>query len=630
MGNAQQAASGAAFRLRLGVLGPLEASLGGGQRVPLGPPRQRAVLGMLALSPNILVHREEIIDRLWPDCPPATAVDLVQAYVSRLRGALAPASPVRSRRALVASLGAGYRLQLEPDELDLTVFLRAAARADAAAAAADHARACDLYDQALGLWRGRPLADLELLRTSPLVTALGEQQSAVVMRYAFAAASAGEPGRVLPQLQLLAEQEPLDERVHAALMTALASGGQQAAALAVYAELVARLDDQLGVRPGPGLVEAHLRVLRQDLVHLKPGAATARKPMPVVPRQLPPAPRPFQGRRSEQQILAELMAEPGPAGPPPVAVISGPPGAGKTALALHWAALAAERFADGQVYVNFRGPDGGSDPVPPAELLGSVLGALPGAPPDPPDGLETRINLYRSLVAGRNLLIVLDQASSTGQVRPLLPGLAGGLVIVTSQSRLAGLAAAFGARLIHLAPLTADESVGLIRARLGADRVQAEPAAARQLAELCDGLPLALSLAAARAMTRPGEPLAALAAELSDESGRLDALDAVAPADGLRASFTRPYRSLEPAAAHAFRSLGRCRQRAVTAAGLASLAGLPLRQAQVALRELADISLITEPAPGRFAVPRLLHCFAAELACARSACGRPDRGRPGG
>jgi DNA-binding SARP family transcriptional activator len=609
MGNAQQTTSGAIFRLNLGVLGPLEAWLSGGQPVLLGPPRQRAVLGMLALSPNILVHREEIIDRLWPDCPPATAVDLVQAYVSRLRGALAPASPVRSRRALVASLGASYRLQLEPDELDLTVFLRAAGRADAAAAAADHAGACDLYDQALRLWRGRPLADL------------GEQRAAVVMRYASAAASAGQPGRVLPQLQLLAEQEPLDERVHAALMTALASGGQQAAALAVYAGLTARLDDQLGVRPGPGLVEAHLRVLRQDLVQLKPGAATARKPAPVVPRQLPPGPRPFHGRGAEQQALADLAAEPFPAGPPPVAVISGPAGAGKTALALHWAALAAERFPEGQVYVNFRGPDGEGDPVPSAELLGSLLRSLPGAPPDLPDGLETRTNLYRSLVAGRNLLIVLDQASSARQVRPLLPGLAGGLVIVTSQSRLAGLAAVYGARLIHLAPLTAADSLGLIRARLGADRVQAEPAAARRLAELCDGLPLALSLAAARAMTRPGEPLAALAAELSDESAQLDTLDSMAPADGLRAAFARPYRSLGPAAAHAFRSLGRCPRRDITASGLASLAGLPLRQAQAALRDLADLSLVTEPAPGRFAVPGLLQRFAAEVACARSASG---------
>jgi DNA-binding SARP family transcriptional activator len=283
--------------IHLRVLGPLEAGPAGGPPVPLGPPRQRAVLGLLALAPGTLVHRDDIIDELWPAGPPATAVGLVQAYVSRLRRVLVPHGTARARRALIASAGASYRLQAEPGELDLIRFRQEAERG-AAAAGRDPAAACDSYEAALRLWRGWPLADVDLLRDSPRVLTLRERHRDVVLRHADAAAAAGRHHVIVPGLRLLAAAEPLDERAHARLMIALAGSGQQAAALAVYAGITARLDDELGIRPGPDIEQAHLRVLRQELgAGVAPGSLPA-EPVPSVPGPACATSRPrMTGRR---------------------------------------------------------------------------------------------------------------------------------------------------------------------------------------------------------------------------------------------------------------------------------------------------------------------------------------------
>ncbi|MEV0839333.1 BTAD domain-containing putative transcriptional regulator [Actinocatenispora sera] len=249
-----------ARRFVLRVLGPLELRVGG-RAVRLGPPRQRAVLGLLALCPNALVHREEIIDRLWARAAPATAVHLVQAYVSRLRALLLPDAPPERRRAVLESTGASYRLRVRPDGLDLLRFGRLTEQARTAVAAGNHLLAGERYEAALRLWRGTPLADVDLLRGSAPVATLAEQRVATAIRYAEAAARTGRHHPV-PQLRLLADADPLHEALHARLMLALAAGGQQAAALRVYAEISARLADQLGLTPGPELTDARLQVLR--------------------------------------------------------------------------------------------------------------------------------------------------------------------------------------------------------------------------------------------------------------------------------------------------------------------------------------------------------------------------------
>jgi DNA-binding SARP family transcriptional activator len=599
--------------MQLSVLGPLEARHPGGRLISLGPVRQRAVLGLLALSPNALVHRDDLIDGLWPDDVPATAVGLVQAYVSRLRRALVPGGSARTRRALVASVGASYRLQVEPGDLDLSQFGQSVQPAARAARSGDLTAACEGYEQALQLWRGRPLADIDLLRASPAVAALGDRRVTAALHYAAAAASAGRHALVLPHLRQLADGEPLDERIHARLMIALAGSGQQAAALGVYAGLAARLDEQLGVRPGPDLAEAHLRVLRQDLgddpaSRSRPVAGLA--PGPVVPRQLPPAIRPFHGRAAELELLT---AAGGDAGGLAVAAVSGGAGIGKTALAVHWAHRAAGAFPDGQLYLNLRGVDAGEPPATPASAIRSLLGAL-GPPGTVPPGLEDQVSLYRSLTAGRRLLVILDNAHDAGQVRPLLPGGPGVTVVVTSRARLTGLAAEPGARLIHLAALTEDQSLALLRGRLGAGRLAAEPRAARLLTRLCGGLPLALGLVAARALGRPGFPLAALAAELADEASRIDVLDAVSPDGGLRAAFAASCGQLLPRAARLLSLLACLPRPDVTAGDVAGLAGMAVPEARAALGELYDLSLVTEHAPGRFCLSALLRCYAARLA----------------
>jgi DNA-binding SARP family transcriptional activator len=250
--------------LRLGVLGPL-AVWDDGLPVTLGRGMRQAVLGLLALYPNTALHREMIIDALWGDDPPATAVAMIQSYVSRLRRLLAPGQSACLRGGLLISTGTSYRLRVTADELDQLAFSNLATCADKARAAGDVAVACEGYARALGMWRGEPLADVHVLLTHPALTNLRQQRAEVVLGYAEAASMAGWHNRVLPHLRQLAHAEPLNERVRARLMVALAGSGQQAAALHAYEDLRRRLDDELGIRPGAEVADTHMRVLRQQI-----------------------------------------------------------------------------------------------------------------------------------------------------------------------------------------------------------------------------------------------------------------------------------------------------------------------------------------------------------------------------
>jgi DNA-binding SARP family transcriptional activator len=575
---------------------------------------------MLALDPGAVVRRDSIMDALWGPMVPSTAANLVQADVSRLRKQLMPRGKGEE---IIASVVGGYRLRLGTEQLDMLTFQALAANAEAAQSTGDEFAACDLYEQALELWRGEPLADLDVLADQPSVAEQRRYLSDALLRYAELACDLGFHNRVMPRLHALAAAEPLNERVQARLMMALAGVGQQAAAMRVYEDLRGRLDREFAIYPSEELVDAHLRVLRQDIpvVNRSYGQQPAGH---LVPRQLPASSRYFTGRDAERGMLSDLLARALPeAGEVMIAALTGMAGIGKTALAVSWAHQIADRFPDGQLFVDLRGFCASGVPLASAEALRGFMVAL-GIPASRiPADTAGRAALYRSTVASRRLLIVLDNASDAEQVRPLLPGSPGCLVLVTSRHRLTGLAAADGAYLIPLEGLTGGESYSLLARILGAERVIAEPGAIGELIALCARLPLALCNAAARAAARPGLPLATLAAEMRDERSRLDALETGEPATSVRVVFSLSHARLGDLASGMFQILGMHPGPEITVPAAAALAGLDRAHAQVALAELCDAHLLTEHAHGRYTCHELLRAYAAEAARAHTS--EPDR-----
>lgn len=520
--------------LRIRLLGPLTASHAAGQDIRLGPPRQRAVLALLALSANNLVRREQIIDVLWDDEPPRTATDLVQAYISRLRRALAPAQAAKHSGALLTSVGASYRLAVNEDELDLLAFRRLIRQARLAN---DEAAAYAIREQALALWCGDPLADIDALQEHPVLADVRAERAAAVLAYAAAAISRGWHEQALPHLRALTRWEPLNEQAHAYLMIALAGLGQQAAALQVYEHMRRLLDTQLGVRPGKHLTDAHLQVLRQDIpapqaadeaqrsrtrivaaapVASTPGSAptTASAAGGTATRSLfllPTAPSDFTGRETEcGQVLSVITQN----RRMPVMAISGLPGIGKTALALFVAHQARDRFPDGQLWVQLGGSTG--SPRNPGELLGELLRTI-GIDGFPGDQAE-RAAIFRSKVAGRRFLVVADDAASVEQVTPLLPGTPGSAVIVTSRIRMEGLE---GASILPIEVMTHEEAVCLLTHILGPARVETDPRAVSALAAACGELPLALRAVGSRLAAWPAWPVSAMTRRLARGQYRL-------------------------------------------------------------------------------------------------------------
>ncbi|HEV2253345.1 MAG TPA: tetratricopeptide repeat protein [Streptosporangiaceae bacterium] len=365
-----------------------------------------------------------------------------------------------------------------------------------------------------------------------------------------------------------------------------------------------------------GLTDAQ----RAELVDLARGGGEGCAATEVaLPSQLPAGVAQFVGRERELQELDELLdraSQQSAGGAIVISAIGGTAGIGKTALAVHWARRVSAGFPDGQLYVDLRGFGPSGPPLAAAEAVGGFLAALGVAPQGWPPGLDARAGLYRSLVAGKRLLIVLDNARDSGQVRPLLPGSPGCLVVITSRAPLGGLAVSEGAHLLTLDVLSHDEAYRLLAARLGAGRVAAQPGAVSELIELSAGLPLALAIVSARASARPGFALAGLAAELRDEPRRLDALDAGDLASSVRGVFSWSYDQLSRSGARLFRLLGLHPGPDFTVRAAASLAGITPARARRLLEELARASLFTERAPGRFGCHDLLHAYAIELAAA--------------
>jgi DNA-binding SARP family transcriptional activator len=626
--------------VEFGLLGPLLVRVGR-KPVRVSAGKQRVLLATLLVRANQVVAVDDLSETVWDGSPPESARVTLQNYVKRLRQALGPAGHQR-----IATRPAGYLIEAASEELDLTRFgqLQAAGRAAARAGAWDNASA--QLSEALLLWRGPPLADVpSLVLTRAEVPRLAEMRLDALEARIDADLHLGRHREVIAELQSLVAAEPLRERLHELLMLALYRSGQRAAALDAYRRAWRQLVDRVGIEPGPGLRELNQRILRSDpALQPAPPAPSAPAPQlapagtspagPAAPRpaMLPGAVSGFTGRARELESLSAMLvhssdrschpdlSNPGTASAPVViTAIAGTAGVGKTALAVHWARQAAGQFPDGQLYVNLRGFGPSADPLPAAEALREFLDALHVPAAQVPAGLEARQALYRDLLAGQRVLILLDNARDPAQVRPLLPGTPGALVLITSRSELTGLIAADGARPLTLDVLTDTEAHQLITERIGAARVAAEPAAVDELIELCARLPLALAITAARAAAQPCFPLAALAAELRDARCRLDALSTGEDATDVRAVLSWSYQNLPPPAARLFRLLAIHPRPDITAPAAASLAALTLPEARAQLRELTRCHLLAEPAPGRYVCHDLLRAYAAERARAQDA-----------
>jgi DNA-binding SARP family transcriptional activator/tetratricopeptide (TPR) repeat protein len=589
------------------VLGPVQIHVGD-VVVEVGPPQRCVVLAALAADVGRPVSREVLIDRVWGQSPPRGAWRTLQTHVAGVRGLLTRAGA--PGQAVVARRRGGYLLDVDPDLVDVHRFRRLTARA--AHDGSGTAERIVVWREAMGLWRGEPLAGLAgdwVERTRQAWS--GEYRDAV-LGWAYGEVQAGDPTVTVGSLTDLVDRYPLVEALPAMLMRALYAAGRRTDSLACYAAARQRLDEELAEKPGAELQAVYQAVLRRepDL----PSPVAGLRAGTAVPAQLPADVRGFAGRADHLDRLDDISEDlGGEAMAVVISAIAGTAGVGKTALAVHWAHQVAGRFPDGQLYVNLRGFDPGGSVMDPADAIRGFLDAL-AVPREriPTDG-DAQAALYRTQLADKRMLIVLDNARDSAQVRPLLPGAPGCLVLVTSRNRLTSLVAATGAHPLPLDLLTPDEARDLLTRRLGAIRVAGEPDAVEALIERCARLPLALAIVAARAATHAHLPLAALAGELNDAGTRLDVLADPDPVTDPRAVFSWSYTALTPPAARLFRLLGLHPGPDISTPAAASLAALPPSQVRPLLAELIAAHLIVEHRPGRYTFHDLLRAYATDL-----------------
>jgi DNA-binding SARP family transcriptional activator len=582
------------------LLGPLEF-FDGKRWSAIGAPKQRSLLAVLLINANRTVSADQLVAELWGEQPPASAAGLLAGYVWRLRRRL---DDLDGRTLITRA--PGYQLVLPRGSTDVHEYedLVTAGRRDLAAGDLD--AAVTNLSTALDMWRGSPLADVALVPSVLAESArLEEERLSVVEARIEGEIGLDRHGTLLPELKLIVSQYPLRERLHEHLMTALYRSGQQAEALGAYRDLRQLLVDELGVEPSKPLRELQGRILRDDPSLLEPARRSAANAVLrlAIPRTLPPDVPVFVSRDQELALITARLTE----GEQRCA-IHGMAGAGKTALAVHAAHLAAGSFPDGQVYLNM-GACGTSDPVRPVKAIARLLTAMGLAAEDVPADEDRATALLRTALAGRRLVMVLDDVLDTRQIQHLLPATPGCAVIIAGRPAATVVA---GSSLVRLGHLPVQGSVDLVRRYAGTARVDADLAAAARLARLCDHLPLALRVAATRLAQRPEWTVADLARRLADPQRRLDTLacDGLSVRESLRAGARLAARLTDPSISHAIGRLGILDLPVLPSAAFAAVLEIPEPQAELTAERLVDAGLVEPLSIDRYRVPGLVRLYA--------------------
>jgi DNA-binding SARP family transcriptional activator len=585
------------------ILGPLEVRRAG-TLVHVGGPRQRALLALLLCRANRVVSRDELIEELLAGQPPGSAGRMLQVQVSRLRQALADGDG----QPRVVARPPGYVLRVEPGELDLEAFEQRVAAGRAALAQGDPGQAAALLAEAESLWRGRPLADLEFEPFARVeIQRLDADRLAAAEDRIEAQLALGQHAALCPELEQLVAEHPLRERLRGQLMLALYRSGRQAEALAVFHDIRQVLDAELGIEPGAGLRRVHERVLAADPRLDLPAPAGA-----AATRTLPRDSAAFTGRGRElAQLLDRIDGRAASGAVAGIHAIDGMAGIGKTTFAVHAAHRLAASFPDGQFFLPLHAHTPGQRPVDPADGLASLLRTAGVPAAAIPPGLEARAARWRDHLAGKKILLLLDDASGHEQIRPLLPGTTGSLVLITSRRRLTALD---DAAVISLDTLPASEAAELLARLAGQTDLASGAGPARELTRLCGYLPLAIGMLARQLRHHPAWTAAGMAAELAAARDRL----AMMRAENLSvaAAFALSYADLTPGQQRLFRRTGLVPGPGFDAYAAAALDDTSLATARRGLDELYDQHLLAEPAPGRYQLHDLLREHARALAAA--------------
>jgi DNA-binding SARP family transcriptional activator len=590
--------------MRFRMLGPLRVHCGSGW-VPVPAAQQRVLLAALLVDAGTTVSIQRLAFEIWGDRPPRSALKMVHAYVMRLRRMLGGESA-----SLLVTREHGYELLIADGDLDTWEFERLAGVGQAELAGGRPELATAQLSQALALWRGPVLADVpDGPSRAAWAGQLEQTRLATLETYLTALLDLERYAEAATQLHRLVEKHPLRERLWALLMRAQRADGRRADALATYQRARRVLQEELGLAPGEDLRQLQRDILTEDRSTTR--VTPTPPPRPVAPAQLPADVNGFTGREDQLELLDSVLPRTGDATVTAVVIcaITGTAGVGKTALAIHWAHHARDRFPDGQLYANLCGYDAAA-PLRPMEVLARFLAAL-GVPHEQiPLDAEEATALYRSLVAGRRVLVVLDNARAAQQVRPLLPGGPECVAIVTSRDRLAGLVAREGAVRLDLDVLPAEQARSLLARMLGPERIAREAEPAGELAQLCGYLPLALRIAAALLLTYPHLRIDEYAQRLRQDGLAALELDGDSP-EGVNTAFSHSYRSLPEPTQRLFCLLGLVPGTSFEPAAAAALAGMSVPAVTSMLNRLAGAHLVELHAGARCDLHDLLRRYAA-------------------
>ena len=597
-----------AARITIAIFGGLRLWRNGNE-ADIGSQRQRIVLAELICAGGNVVSIPALVDALWDQDPAASAVNQVHRIVGQLRRTLEPGLSPHSTGMTILASGAGYRMASGSVQCDLYRMRELTREAKKLLSRGEIGSVGRCYEDALDLTQGALLGGLDSrVETRPEFLAVEQERVSAAIAAAEFAVVHGCTPQTLAAVMAIAVSVPLDEPLHALVIKLLSGAGRRADALTTFDSIRRRLADELGVDPGRELIAAYNDLLAADAELSRPVPGPVRLPKPAqLPRALPG----FVHRADAEVLLAEELSA---VGTVVITAFGGMAGIGKTALAVYWAHEVADQFPDGQLYINLRGFDPGGRASTPDEALNSLLEGLGESVASMTEfDTDSRAAKYRSVLAGRRMIVLLDNARDSEQVRPLLPGSADCLVIVTSRNRLTSLVAREAARFVPLGRLPPPEATELLGRRLGRQRLAKEPDAVAEIISGCAGLPIALSIVAARIATRPELTMSQVVSRLFAPGRGLDGLSTGEDRDDVRTVFSWSYESLSADCARLFRLLGAHPGPELSAGLAASLSGVGMVRTRRLTAELVEANLIAESAADRFVMHDLLRVYAGEL-----------------